>query len=166
MNACRYAFIMENSIRQEVILRMQNDTMQLKPILEMVSTCQETLINILQQVISKVDLSTYPELNALQVLFDTNWTENFKFEICKGETTEQLMDLYMNLSALSSITERSLQFYRQAANNSAYEYEKIFFNSLAEQKKVIKRRIDSALRVVYNSLWSQVGFAPFIFGKE
>lgn len=166
MDIHRYALIMENSIRQEVILRQQNCPMQLKPLLEMITNYQEAHINILQQVIDKDNLSTYPELNGLEKLFEINWTDNFKFEVHKDASIEQLMKLYMILSILSSIIEKSLQFYRQASSNSAYEYEKIFYNSLAEQKKVVKRRIDSALRIVYNILWSLVGFAPFIFGKE
>lgn len=165
MDTCCYALIMENSIKQEVMFRLQNGPLQLKPLLETISTCQEAFIDILQNTFDKGNLSTYSEQDAIQTLFETIRLEN-KFEINSNDTTELVMNLYMTLSTLSIIIERSLQFYRQAANNSAYEYEKIFFNSLAEQKKVLKRRIESALRIVYNSLWSQVGFAPFIFGKE
>ncbi|MDD4600578.1 hypothetical protein SDC9_06095 [bioreactor metagenome] len=168
MRVCQYALLIENAIQQEVMLRLDNQPTQLQPLLELVNTFEDMLINILNQVVNNTTLKadTYSELDAIQILLETKGKYKDTLSLNDDLTSDTMVAMYMNLSAISNLIEKSLQFYRQAANNSAYEHDKLYFNSLVELKKVLKRRIDSVLRIVYNALWSKIGFAPFVFGKE
>lgn len=67
---------------------------------------------------------------------------------------------------LYALYDRTFQYYRQASHNTQQPTSRYFYSSLAEVKNIIRRRLDAASRVLSNEVWGQVGFAPFIIGKE
>ena len=70
------------------------------------------------------------------------------------------------LWSLVDLTERSVRYYHQASANSAMPHQRIFYSSLAEAKKMLKRKLEHNLRSVYNEIWAQTGFAPFDSTRE
>lgn len=167
MNVCQYALVLEGEIQQEVIQRIKNGPNNLLPLIETISTFQNRLTDLLIKTVDQKDSAYhYPDSETIQALVEIIDKDKSKCIISDDITPEAITNIYINLSIITNLVEKSLQFYNQAALNSTYEYEKIFFSSIAEIKKVLKRRLDSTLRVVYNSLWSKIGFAPFMFGKE
>jgi hypothetical protein len=79
-----------------------------------------------------------------------------------GNTTNDLVALWAIYAAL----DKSAQFYRQAVLNTPYPLPRLFWGSLAEIKTMMRRRVDGLLRVMYNGIWEQIGFAPFALGRE
>lgn len=70
------------------------------------------------------------------------------------------------LWTIYSLLERTAQYYHQAGINSAYPKEKAWYLSLEQIKLMEKRKVGGAVRTVHNHLWGQLGFAPFMIGKE
>lgn len=70
------------------------------------------------------------------------------------------------LWTVHAFLERAVQYYHQAAVNSAYPREKAWYLSLEQIKLIEKRKVGGAVRIIYNQLWGELGFAPFMIGKE
>jgi hypothetical protein len=165
MTVLKFAINIEKALKKEVGLNCDQWPSELSPIVKLVYSFETELITILEQsATAKATSQNYPELDDTMIPNEVVWRNSFHFKP-KEVTDEVLIDLYLNLSMLSNLVEKSVQYLQQAANNSAYQYDKLFFNSISELKLILKRRIDSTARVVYNAMWSKIGFAPFIGTK-
>jgi hypothetical protein len=165
MKMFRFAAGLEAQIRQET----EAVTAQAPPELQAVvlAVCRfeaefELLLDRAQYV--DVDTGSYPEVNAAALLGDGSVWEDAKARL--GTYGEPTVPALAVLWFLHTLTERSGQYYQQAALNSAHPAAKLFFASLAEVKAMLRRRLDGLLRQLYNGAWAEVGFAPFVLGKD
>lgn len=132
----------------------------LKSLIELAIGCQKNFYSLIGQA-SRINANTekYPIVDPLSLVSsEADWRNAF------DGFTEQPHDLALaivHLWTIYELFEKSGQFYQQAALNSPYPAERLFYSSLAEAKKMLKRRLDSAIRVISNEIWGEIGFAPF-----
>lgn len=165
MQIFQFAAAMEASIRQETERIADQAPAGMEPVLSAVAAFQaefELLIDRAQY--TNVDTGSYPEINPATLLgADGGWqAAGGPLKTAAGENIAVLTTLWQ----LSSLVEKSGQFYQQAALNSAHPSSRLYLSSLAEVKVMLRRRLDSLQRVVYNEVWAAVGFAPFVLGKD
>lgn len=165
MQIFQFAAAMEASIRQESERIADQAPAGLEPVLTAVAAFQaefELLIDRAQY--TNVDTGSYPEVLPAALLgADSLWQQSAgSLKTAAGENIAVLTTLWQ----LSILVERSGQFYQQAALNSAHPATRLYLSSLAEVKGMLRRRLDSLLRVVYNEVWGAVGFAPFMLAKD
>ena len=107
-----------------------------------------------------LDLEPYPAIDAEKLL-----GEDF---LLQG-AWQAKMNLQENLCVLlmvCALIEKSTQYYQQAALNSPHPSLRLFLRSLAEVKNIQRGRLAACVRVAYNEVWEEVGFAPFLLGKD
>ncbi len=165
MKVFQFAAVLEAQIRQEVEVVVAQSPPGLQAVVTAVGAFQagiELLVDRAQYV--DVDSGRYPEVNAAALLGpDSVWQEaTAKLGASDEATVVGLASLWF----LIVLTEKSGQYYQQAALNSAHPATRLFFSSLAEVKGMLRRRLDGLLRQLYNAAWTQVGFAPFVLGKD
>ncbi len=165
MKMFQFAASLEAQIRQEAEAAADQAPPALQAVVAAVGKFEaefELLLDRAQYV--DVDTGRYPEVNAAALLgANTAWDEAKAKLGSFGEATVPALTV---LWFLHTMTERSGQFYQQAALNSAHPATRLFFASLAEVKTMLRRRLDGLLRQLYNAAWSEVGFAPFVLGKD
>jgi hypothetical protein len=165
MKVFQFAANLEAQIRQEVEVVMAQSPPELQAVVTAVGAFQagiELLVDRAQYV--DVDSGRYPEVNAAALLGpDGVWQEA---TASLGDWRESTVVGLASLWFLIVLTEKSGQYYQQAALNSAHPATRLFFSSLAEVKGMLRRRLDGLLRQLYNAAWTQVGFAPFVLGKD
>lgn len=165
MDRFHFAASLEASLRKELENVSKQASPELQPFLDMVNKFQvefELLLDRAQY--TNVDTAKYPAVEATGLLGnDATWqkiVQDFGQE--KDKSVEDITVLWM----LQILMEKSGQFYLQAAANSAHPAARLFFSSMAEAKGMLRRRFDGMLRVLYNETWANLGFAPFILGKD
>lgn len=165
MKTLQFAAGLEAQIRQETEAVVAQAPAGLQDVVAAVGKFQaefELLLDRAQYV--DVDTGRYPEVNAAALLGpDGVWQEATARLGTAGEATVPVL---ASLWFLHTLTEKSGQFYQQAALNSAHPATRLFLASLAEVKTMLRRRLDGLLRQLYNAAWSEVGFAPFVLGKD
>lgn len=112
-------------------------------------------VNAANETYSQIDLDAL-------VGSDNEWEQVSQAFATSSPSSVNLTTIWM----IYALIERSGQFYQQAANNSAYPSTKLFLSSLFQVRNIIRRRIGSILRVLYNNVWEEIGFAPFLLGKD
>lgn len=157
------AISMENSIKKEFenLLKDSPDT-TLKPLLKILIESQALTLQLLYQNRDHAQACKNLGISD-QILFrDDEWRRVANLIDNNSDTQPCLVKLWMILA----LVDKSSQYYRQSALNSAYQQNKLFLNSIGDIKLIQKRRIDSFLRSIYNIIWAEVGFAPFTLGKD
>lgn len=166
MKVLRFAAALEAQIRQEVEVVMAQAPAELQPLVTAVGSFQAGLELLLDRAQgTDVDTGRYPEVNAAALLgADEVWREAAArlADPGPGKTVPGLASLWY----LHALTAKSGEYYHQAALNSAHPATRLFFSSLAEVKAMLRRRLDGVLRALYNAAWAEVGFAPFMLGKD
>jgi hypothetical protein len=165
MNVLLCAATLEASIRQEIEAVTQQAPGELQPFWEVIGKFQvgfELLVDRAQY--TDVDTGRYPGVDSAALLgSDETWQKIQRdFAAVPEKTISSLTALWM----IQALVEKSGQFYQQAAANSAHPSARLFFSSLAETKNMLRRRVDGLMRVVYNEIWAEIGFAPFTLGKN
>ncbi|MDR3591895.1 MAG: hypothetical protein P4N41_19750 [Negativicutes bacterium] len=165
MNVLLCAATLEASIRQEMEAVIQQAPDELQPFLAAVGKFQagfELLLDRAQY--TDVDAGRYPGVDSAALLGgDEVWQKILRdFSAATEKNLFSLTALWMT----QALVEKSGQFYQQAAANSAHPATRLFFASLAETKHMLRRRVDGLMRVIYNSVWAEIGFAPFLLGKD
>lgn len=165
MKTFQFAASLEAQIRQEVEVVVAQTPDELQAVVAAVGRFQaefELLIDRAQYV--NVDTGRYPEVDAATLLGpDGVWQEaTARLGAAEETTVPGLASLWF----LHTLTEKSGQYYQQAALNSAHPATRLFLGSLAEVKTMLRRRLDGLLRQLYNAAWTEVGFAPFVLGKD
>ncbi|MBP2650059.1 MAG: hypothetical protein H6Q74_884 [Firmicutes bacterium] len=165
MKELRFAVALEASIRKELEDINRQALPELCPVVQIVSKFQAEFELLLDRACSTdVDLGKYPEIDAALLLgSDQDWQQAVKnFSDTNNKALANLTLLWRVLALI----ENSQQYYQQAALNSPYPLTKLFLSSLTQTKLILRRRLDGVLRAMYNEVWSSVGFAPFVFGKD
>jgi len=158
------AIDLEASIRKEFEYMHDSALVELAPLLNFMIILQTRLENLLHKARNvDPDSSNYPEFDESELLgSEQEWrtvTKNLA-PTSKGE--QHLIHLWM----IYAVVEKSSQYYQQATANSAYPATKLFCSSLFQIKTRQRRHIGGVIRGIYNDIWSKVGFAPFILGKD
>ena len=165
MNVMHCAAMLEASIRQEIEATTGQAPGELQPFLAAVGKFQgefELLLDRAQY--TDIDTGRYPEVEAMTLLGnDGDWQEVLQ-QI--GPLGEKALAALTTIWMIQALVEKSGQFYQQAALNSAHPSTRLFFRSLTEIKGMLRRRVDGLLRVLYNQVWSDIGFAPVLLGKD
>jgi hypothetical protein len=161
----RFAAAMEASIRQQLELISQQAPTELQPVFGALNRFQvefELLIDRVQY--TDADGGNFPPVEAAQLLgADDIWQQTLqRFAAVPDKDAANLTMLWM----VHSLMDKSAQFYQQAAGNKAHPGVRLMLSSLAEIKNMQRRRIGGLLRVMYNQVWADVGFAPFALGKD
>lgn len=162
IRSLQFALSMEKTLKDEFESQVKNPQVpEFKPVFELLIQCQTSILQILSQNQNDISYNNSIEINEQILGTDTNW------KIAPTITSDTDASPYLvHLWIVNGLLDKSAQFYRQAASNSAYPQRKLFFNSIAEIKLMQKRRIDSILRSIYNIVWADVGFAPVSLGKS
>lgn len=165
MKTFQFAASLEAQIRQDVEVIVAQAPAGLKAVAAAVGKFQaefELLLDRAQYV--DVDTGRYPEVDAAILLGPDGVWQEAAAELAAAEetTVPGLAALWF----LHTLTVKSGQYYQQAALNSAHPATRLFLGSLAEVKTMLRRRLDGLLRQLYNAAWAEVGFAPFVLGKD
>ncbi|MCE5285464.1 MAG: hypothetical protein LLG02_06425 [Pelosinus sp.] len=156
-----FAADLEKNILSELKKMTENAAIVLGPALHMLIAAEEgwnELFHLLAE-----NQPQYPALST-EILAgsDQEWLKVIApLKEVEIQNTDSLILFWM----LYALIERTAQYYQQAAANSAYPDQRQFFNSLSQCKLLLKKRIDSIMRIMYNHAWAEVGFAPFMLGK-
>ncbi|HMM20496.1 MAG TPA: hypothetical protein PKA10_07130 [Selenomonadales bacterium] len=165
MREFQFAAAMEASIRQELERFMESAPQELQAALTMIGRFQAEFELLLDRAqLTNVDAGSYPEVNGEFLLgADSSWQQLAgDFGVVRDKTAANLTVLW----AVHALMEKSGQFYQQAALNSAHPATRLLMASLGEVKSMARRRVDGLLRVIYNEVWADVGFAPSKLGKD
>jgi len=165
MRDFQFAAAMEASIRQEIERLMDFSPQELQPAMAMLGKFQAEFELILDRVqLTNVDVGSYPTIHAENLLGpDSAWQQIAEhFGAAQDKTAANLAVLW----AVYALMEKSGQFYQQAALNSPHPSTRLLLASLGEVKSMARRRVDALLRVMYNEVWADVGFAPSKLGKD
>jgi len=165
MDQLSFAAAMESGIRQEIEYIGREAPPELKPFLDIVGKFQVEFELLLDRgQCTNIDTGCYPEVDPLVLLgTDSQWQELTRvFGQVAEKSTADLTALWM----IQALIEKSGQLYQQASINSAYPATRLFMRSMTEAKSMLRRRIDGLLRVLYNEMWADLGFAPLVLGKD
>lgn len=163
MTVFEFALSLENCLLNEVKELMNKPSQQTSSLLEIVYESQQKFVNLINTTIGiPIGTTALPSVDASLIGKEASWNviTNDYANVSPG--IDELI-LYWKLSTL---TEKTAQFYQQAALNSPYPVEKLFFTSCAEVKYILKRRIQGILQIMYNHIWGEIGFNPILFGKD
>lgn len=158
-----FAADLEKNILAEVEKVVQSVSPAIRPAVHMLFLAEQGWNDLFTKKLGK-NGDQYPLPDAETLLgCDKDWQkiiESLKEAVPEG--TGSLTLFWM----LYALVERTVQYYQQAAANSAYPAERLFFTSLAQYKILMKKRVGSLVRIMYNHAWAELGFAPFLLGKE
>lgn len=157
------ALSMENAIQEELQTQLNNSQVpELRPLIELLIKGQISILQLLSQANNEIFPYNSNEISGKILGNDNVWKEAGTIKNNASSPSSCLVQLWI----LSGLLDKSSQYYRQAALNSAYQQNKLFFSSIAEVKVIQNRRIDSVLRSIYNIIWGDIGFAPFSLGRS
>lgn len=113
---------------------------------------------------TNIDMTQYPIVDENKLLgSDIVWQE--AINPSKINTNINITVL-SKLWAINTAIDKSVQFYHQAAINSAHPQTRIYFSSLSHIKKILQRRMNGIIQIYDNHYWGELGFAPFMLGKN
>jgi hypothetical protein len=165
MNSIEFAIIMETSVRQEFENVRREAPAELLPLLNLLLTLQTEYILLLEKAqIINGNTGNYPQPDDTALISsEADWQELVSaFAAVSPKQPLALTTLWM----ICALSEKSSQFYQQAATNTPYQTTRLFLSSLAQIKNMLKRRINGVMRIMHNDVWGEVGFAPFLLGKD
>ena len=134
------------------------------PIITLIHNCQMNFLELLSAANTvNIDIAPYPLVTEDQLLGpDTSWQQL----TLHTDATNASLQVFTTLWPIYMATDKTVQFYQQAAANSAQPQTRLFFSSLSHVKKILCRRLDGIIQIYYNHYWGEIGFAPFALGKD
>lgn len=155
------AFHFTNSLEEELRQRFEDISSsapeELQPVMNLVIAFETRLINLLQQPYEAP--GDYLEIIGEERL----WVETSQGVLNESSNKSFILSL---LWSAVDLTERSIRYYHQASVNSSVPSQRLFFSSIVEMKKIIKKKLDHLLRIVHNEIWRITGFAPYDCTRE
>lgn len=127
-------------------------------------TCQTGFLELLAaaQAID-VDLAAYPPVQEEPLLGAAAAWQQLTVHIQPEVSNLQELAAFWSIYAA---IDKTVQFYQQAAANSAHPQTRLFFSSLSQVKSMLRRRLAGLIQIYYNHYWGEIGFAPFLLGKD
>lgn len=155
----------EIAIRQELERQAVQEIPEITPIIKLMIAFQTRFEELLKAVItSRTNKEKLPPIDMLSIIgSEKDW---YQAEMTLLATPHNLPAIVVTLWTICELTEKSGEFYLQISRNTAQPSERLFYNSLAEIKKILKRRLNGILHSIYNEVWGDIGFAPFILKKD
>lgn len=148
-------------INQVTMLDAPADIASLISLIEQSQKASLELLAVANTV--NIDIAAYPEVNESELLgSDTVWQQL----TLPKEVTNASLQMLITLWQLSIEIDKTAQFYQQAATNSAHPQSRLFFNSLSHVKRILLRRLNGIIQMYCNYYWGELGFAPFMLGKD
>lgn len=139
-------------------------TEEVVTIISLIHTCEKNFLELLAAANTiNVDMAQYPPVDESNLLGkDLVWQQL----TLQQEVTNASLQSLLILWQISIEIDKTAQFYQQAATNSAHPQTRLFFNSLSHVKKILHRRINGIIQIYCNYYWGELGFAPFMLGKD
>lgn len=162
MNAIQYAIQLERQINNTLQLIATDADSRIIPLVEVLAKHQGKMLEILLAV-ENAGIAGYSQVEIPALFDESKWQEAVA---AVNFNSKSLVTQLSLLWAIQAFYDKSFQYYRQAGQNTPFPAEKYFFSSLAEVKNMIRRRIDAVSHVLSNEIWGEIGFAPYIIGKE
>lgn len=164
MEAIQYAIALETHIKKIISVISEGSGQEMILLADVLTNHQVKTIELLKFMQTRLgNFDAQAEVSAL--FDDPKLHEAIRGISGQGEGGSVVSQSCI-LWTLYALYDRTFQYYRQASHNTPQPTDKYFYSSLAEVKNIVRRRIDAASRVLSNEVWGQVGFAPFIIGKE
>ncbi|WP_371369195.1 hypothetical protein SRRS_24710 [Sporomusa rhizae] len=162
MNPIQFALEIETAISSEIASLADIVTENL-PFITLLEQFQDGFLQLLFAAeATNIDIAHYPNVDETKLLgLDTAWQE--AINPSKINTNIKVLT---KLWAVYTAIDKSVQFYHQAALNNAHPQTRIFFSSLSHVKKILQRRVNGIIQVYDNHYWGELGFAPFMLGKN
>ena len=134
------------------------------PIISLILKSQKEFLELISTAKAiNVDKAAYPPVDESSLLGkDSDWQQL----TVQKEITNANLQMLITLWQIATEIDKTAQFYQQAAANSAHPQTRIFFNSLSHVKRILLRRINGAIQSYCNYYWGELGFAPFVLGKD
>lgn len=161
----QFALELETAINNQIdVIAVSVTAKELEPIINLVKNFQDEFKKLLSHAANvDTDYAAYPPIDPAQLLgLETAWQQSNLQSIAWETNIEVLSSLW----SISVLIERSAQFYQQASLNSANPTSRLFFRSLSEVKKIVRIRLGTIIQSYYNYCWGELGFAPFLLGKD
>ena len=158
----QFAIELETAINSQLTkLSVPADTAS---IISLIHNCQMNFLELLSAADAiNIDTAPYPPVTEAQLLGpDTAWQQL----TLHTDTTNASLQVFTTLWPIYMAIDKTAQFYQQAAANSAQPQTRLFFSSLSHVKKILRRRLDGIIQIYYNHYWGEIGFAPFVLGKD
>jgi hypothetical protein len=157
-----FAADLERNTLAELKRILENAPSIICPVLDMLIAAEEGWNDVFKLL--ENNERQYPIIEAKVLTgLDNEWT---KVIATLKEVQFENADILLLLWMLHAAVERTMHYYQQAAANSAYPAQRQFFTSLVQCKLLMKKRLDSIMRIMYNHAWAEIGFAPFVLGKD
>ena len=164
MEAIQYAIELETHIKNMIAVISTGSDQQMIMLANVLSKHQIKTIELLRTI--QAEKGNFdPQAKVSALLDDPEWHEAINGISGEG-AGRNVVSQSCNLWMLYALYDKTFQYYRQASQNTPQPTAKYFYSSFAEVKNIIRRRLDAASRVLSNEVWGQIGFAPFIIGKE
>ncbi|CQR74541.1 hypothetical protein SOV_26470 [Sporomusa ovata DSM 2662] len=134
------------------------------PVITLIHNCQMNFLELLSAASTvNIDIAPYPLVTEDQLLgSDASWQQL----TLHTNATNVSLQVFTTLWPIYMATGKTVQFYQQAAVNSAQPQTRLFFSSLSHVKKILCRRLDGIIQIYNNHYWGELGFAPFVLGKD
>ncbi|WP_371370948.1 hypothetical protein [Sporomusa aerivorans] len=160
----QFALELETIIAGQLAKLIETTPAETAPVLTLLHQSQTEFTKLLTRAQTvDVDSAVYPPVTEAQLLgLDTSW-QQINQKLKAGDLSLDGLTAYWSLY---TAVDKTAQFYQQAAANSAHPQTQLFFSSLSHVKKILRRRFDGIIHIYYNHLWGELGFAPFILGKD
>ena len=160
----QFALELEAALNNQITLLSANAG--LVPSMTIISRFQQNFHTLLTAASAvNVDTHRYPAVDTAVLLgSDSDWQQLMARN--KQETDPVSLPALTALWSVYTLFDRSAQYYQQAAANNPHPATRLFFHSLAETKKIMRGRLAGIIQSLLNHYWGQLGFAPFILGKE
>ncbi|HWR44453.1 hypothetical protein [Sporomusa sp.] len=160
----QFALELESSINIYVAGLSDAAATGIAPLIALINSSQKEFLQLLSVASAiNIDTAPYPDVNETKLLgSDSSWQQVNQNTAAADVSMTELTTLW----AIYTAIDKSIQFYQQAASNSAHPQTRLFYSSLCQVKKILRRRIDGHIQIYYNHYWGHLGFAPFILGKD
>ncbi|CVK19702.1 hypothetical protein [Sporomusa sphaeroides] len=166
MRPIQFAFELETSLSRQIETLHDTATTGTVPIpvLGLIKNSQTEFLKLLSALnTGESDSVRYPAVTETQLLgSDAVWQQATQNTTAANACLQELTALW----SIYITIDKCVQFYQQAAVNSAQPQARLFFSSLSHVKKILRRRLDGIIQIYYNYYWGELGFAPFILGKD
>ena len=133
-------------------------------IISLISASQKKFLELLESANTiNIDMAAYPPVDEADLLGkDSTWQQL----TLQKEVTNASLPMLLVFWQISIEIDKTAQFYQQAASNSAHPQTRLFLNSLSHVKKILLRRLNGIIQGYSNYYWGELGFAPFLLGKD
>jgi hypothetical protein len=160
----QFALELENSICNQIAGLSHTAHPGNTQVISLITSFQKELLQLLSMANQiDIDNASYPTIDETHLLGpDSQWQEVTKNTVAVSTSLQTSVTLW----SIYATMDKSLQFYQQAATNSAHPQTRLFFSSLSHVKKILLRRLDGIIKIYDNHYWGNLGFAPFLLGKD